>query len=224
MIVVIGSPWCLRTPDGPIAAGRATAIAVAAARAGASVQLVGKVGADAAGDEVILSLGRSGVSHVALGRVAGLETPVVDAETSIAESPTAETPIAAPSGGEDRRATPLQPVATPPLEAADLDLALRYLTDFAVVVVAEPLTPGAWRPVIEAVGWAGARLIAVVDPGAVSPDLPDDAIALEAPAGGADEGFSGLVGAYAAALDGGTHPEAAFRDLAMRLGLETVPG
>jgi hypothetical protein len=111
-----------------------------------------------------------------------------------------------------------------PLEPADLDLALRYLTDFAVVVVAEPLTPSGWRPVIEAVGWTGARLIAVVDGGAAPPDLPDDAIVLEAPTGEADEGFPGLVGAYAAALDAGTDPEGAFRDLAMRLGLETVPG
>jgi hypothetical protein len=97
--------------------------------------------------------------------------------------------------------------------------------------VAESLAPVAWRPVVEAVGWAGARLIAVIDPDAASPDpraappdLPADAIVLEATAGGADEGFSGLVGAFAAAIDGGTRPDAAFRDLAMRLGLEAVPG
>lgn len=173
------------------------------------MQLVGKVGDDAAGDAVIVSLGRSGVGHVALQRVAGLETPVVDAE---------------PFGGEEGSATHLRTIATMPLEPADLDLALRYLTDFAVVVVAEPLTPVAWRPVVESVGWAGARLIGVVDAGAAPPDLPDVAIVLEAPAGGADEGFSGLVGAYAAALDAGRDPEGAFRDLAMRLGLETVPG
>lgn len=209
MIVVIGSPWCLRSPEGSSATGRAVVVAVAAARAGASVQFVGKVGDDAAGDAVIISLGRSGVGHVALQRVAGLETPVVDAE---------------PFGGEEGSATPLRTIATMAPEAADLDLALRYLTDFAVVVVAEPLTPVAWRPVVESVGWAGARLIAVVDAGAAPPDLPDDAIVLEAPAGEADEGFPGLVGAYAAALDAGTDPEGAFRDLAMRLGLETVPG
>ena len=73
VIVVIGDP-ILHPFDGhapALAGGPAAAIARACVLAGATVQLAGKVGDDPAGDEVLLSLNRDGIGHVALLRNAG---------------------------------------------------------------------------------------------------------------------------------------------------------
>ena len=122
MIVVIGSPVG-RSVDGEIlAGGMSSRVALAAARAGAKVQLVGKTGDDATADAVVLDLARGGVGHVALLRDGSRATPL---ETVVDEDAAVE-------------ATPAAHVDGPAIDAADVDLGLRYLTDFGVVVVAEP--------------------------------------------------------------------------------------
>ena len=196
MIVVIGSPIG-RSVDGAIsAAGMSSRVALAAARAGASVQVVGKTGDDPTADAVILDLARGAVGHVALLRDGSRATPL---EPAIDEDAATE-------------ASPPPPGDGPAIDAADVDLGLRYLTDFAVVVLAEPAASDVVAVASDAAGWAEARLILVVAAGSVLPDaLPADIVVFEAPDDDPDGVFADLVGSFAAALDGGADPGDAFR-------------
>src|SRR4051812_42332685 len=81
MVVVVGVPvWRAGEARGPD--GMAARIAIAAATAGAAVELVGRVGDDPTGDALVLALSRAGVGHVAVLRDSGRETPVVQAPES----------------------------------------------------------------------------------------------------------------------------------------------
>jgi ribokinase len=199
MIVVVGQPRYLETDDGASVGGMPSRVALAAAARGRSVQLVGRVGEDPEGDVVVLALAKAGVGHVALLRDAGRATPR----------------IVAPTDGDPAEATdvPGQPTEwSSDLDAADVDLALRYLTDYAVVVLADPAGEDVVGVVAEAAGWVVARLILVLSPGQDVPEpLPADVIVFEAPAADPDGVFASLVGSFAAALDDGEEPESAFR-------------
>ena len=103
MIVVIGSPVG-RSVDGEIlAAGMSSRVALAAARAGATVQVVGRTGDDSTADAVVLDLARGGVGHVALLRDGSRATPI---EPILDEDAAAETTPAT-------RRQPVRP-STPP--------------------------------------------------------------------------------------------------------------
>jgi len=116
-------------------------------------------------------------------------------------------------------------VSGPAIDAADIDLGLRYLTTFEVVVVAEPAAPELVAVVADAAEWAGARMILIVAPGSTTVDaLPADVIAFEAPDGDPDGVFADLVGSFAAALGSGTEPEEAFRAAVGADGWAEVPG
>lgn len=189
------------------AGGPASRVALAAARAGRSVQLVGKTGDDATADEVVLDLTHGGVGHVALLRDPARRTPL---ERSLADEDERNGPVDAADG----TAAAEEAVFTerPALEAADVDLGLRYLTDFGVVVLAEPADSETVAIVAEAARWGGAGLVVVVGAGEPVPDgLPPDAIVFEAPDADPDGVFATLVGTFAAALDDGTDPGEAFR-------------
>jgi hypothetical protein len=98
----------------------------------------------------------------------------------------------------------------PVLEAADLDLALRYLADVGVLVLASP-DPGLTEVAVAAAAWNRAALVVLLPHGAPVPDgLPADATVLGSPADDPDGAFGSLVGAYAAALDRGLDPATAF--------------
>lgn len=208
VIVVIGSPVGRLDDDALVAGGTASRVALAAAGLGRTVQLVGVTGDDPTADGVILDLARGGVGHVAVlrhpGRVTPLEPAIpetIDDEPSPDEpDPASSRPVAAPLG--------------PALEAADVDLGLRYLTDFVVVVMAEPADAKTIAVVAAAAHWGEARMILVLEPGQTVPDgLPGDVVVFEAPPDDPDGGaFADLVGAFAAALDEGTDPGEAFRD------------
>lgn len=206
MIVVIGSPVAT-TRDGVVVAdGMTSRVALAAAGAGRSVQVVGKIGDDATADAVILDLTRGGVGHVALLRDPARATPL--------EAPPAHDGPLDVEGDEvvTSPAAPIAPGAGPALEAADVDLGLRYLTDFSVVVLAEPVEPDTVAIVAEAARWASARMILVLAIDAPVPEaLPADIVIFEAPDADPDGVFADLVGAFAGALDDGAEPEAAFR-------------
>ena len=205
MIVVIGSPTGRLVDNQVVAGGSASRVALAAAAAGRTVQLVGKTGDDPTADGVVLALARGGVGHVALLRDPARATPLVmttdpdDGADDLAD-PGATAPAAVATG------------AGPALEAADVDLGLRYLTDFAVLVLAEPGLADVVGVAAEAARWSGARLVLVVGAGeSVPDDLPADAIVFEAPEDDPDGVFATLVGGFAAALDDGTEPGDAFR-------------
>lgn len=207
VIVVIGPPLYRATDRGRQAAGLAARIGLAAASAGRSVQLIGKTGEDPEGDAVLLALTHGGVGHVAVLRDAGVATPRaaepidLDRVGSTSEQATEDAAPGAASSVPD----------VPVLDAADIDLALRYLTDFSVLVLAVPADEAIARVASAAAGWADARLIVVVPAGGAVPEgLPSDAIVFESPDADADGAFAGLVGGFAAALDDGSDPVTAF--------------
>src|SRR5919197_3498763 len=197
MIVVVGVPsW--RAGDDGAPAGLAARVALAAARSGARVELAGRVGDDEAGDRLLHALSRAGVGHSAVLRDPARATPTV-APTTDDDSPSTAARSFHTSSGALLR-----------LDAADLELALSYLPDYRVVVVAEPLPEAAVRTVIDAAGYAGARLVVLANDATTSDAFGPAATVLAAP--DEDDGsFAALVGTYAAGLDRGTEPEQAFR-------------
>jgi sugar/nucleoside kinase (ribokinase family) len=209
VIVVVGSPCARQADDVPVPAGLPASIALAAAGAGAAVQLVGKLGDDDAGDAVLLALTQAGVGHAATLRDAANPTPLAEVEPPEAigglSSPLTEVPVADRAGPSGLH-----------LDPGDIDLALRYLTDFGVVVVADELSEAALHVVADAAGYAGAAfvLLSTTEPPAW---LPAAATVL-APPPESDGPFSTVVGEYAAALDRGVPAGEAFRDLVDRLG------
>ncbi|CAN5778346.1 hypothetical protein BH24CHL6_BH24CHL6_09690 [soil metagenome] len=181
MILVIGRPG-LDERGGLL--GSAALVALAAAQAGARVELVGSVGDDADGDAVALALAQAGIGHAALLR----------------------DPAGATPRGVDSAVGP-----PPRLDSSDLELGLRYLNDWRALVIAEALEPGALRVAQQAARYNGARLIVVLPADAAEPeDLPAEATLLRSP--GEDGGaFPSLVGRYAAALAAGMPPANAWQ-------------
>ena len=210
MIVVIGCPIG-RLADGAIAAaGMSSGVALSAAGAGRVVQLVGRVGDDPTADAIVLDLARGGVGHVALLRDGTRATPLEQAVPDGTEIDD-EDEEAGDFGVAEAAAPPVAHPG-PALDAADVDLGLRYLTEFAVLVVADPVDAATVAAVAEAAGWGDARLIMVVGHDAPVPDgLPADAVVFEAPGEDPDGVFATLVGHFAAGLDDGADLEAAFR-------------
>lgn len=206
MIVVIGSPIGRLDDDVLAAGGTASRVALAAAALGRTVQLVGKTGDDPTADGVVLDLARGGVGHVALLRDPGRATPLETATPDAVDEPAAD------DGPDPAGSTPASAPPGPALEAADVELGLRYLTDFGVVVLAEPTDPATIAVVADATRWGEARMILVVGAGQTAPDgLPSDVVVFESPSTDPDGAFADLVGVFAAALDEGTEPGAAFR-------------
>ncbi|HYU50922.1 MAG TPA: PfkB family carbohydrate kinase [Candidatus Limnocylindria bacterium] len=233
MIAVVGQPAYRQASDTMPggATGPAVGVARAAVAAGASAQIIGKVGADHTGDVLLLDLARAGIGHAAVLRDPGRPTSAApsqtDAETD--EDPD-EGPILDPSLEEhdedpQARAKPADSRARLTLDPADVELGLRYLTGYRVVVAAEPLAEATLAVVAEAAAYAGAHLVVVMAPGSVRPML-DPSIAvtlLEAPPDDPDEQFASLVGRYAAALDAGVAADEAFRAALSPSGWEPVP-
>ena len=237
MIVVIGCP-SYRPPEGAGpdgVGGMAAAVASAAAADGGQVQLVGRVGDDAAGDALVVALGGAGVGHAAMLRDPGRPTPILVADAAAAEDDTladlragaalAEAILgdepgeaALPTTGEV--VLPEGPDERPRLEAADIELALRYLPELRVIVAAEPLGEASARVVADEAAGAGAQVIAIVAPGTNTPEVLAGATVLEAPPSDPGGAFARLVGDFAAALDGGASAAEAFRAAAARVGWE----
>lgn len=220
-------------------AGLAGRIAVAAAAAGAQVEVLARVGDDRPGDALLLALTRAGVGHAAVLRDPARPTAV--ALPSSAAAPGAGLP--SPDGGPSERdldewddasdqegpaadaAGPAPPRAAelpaPELQAADLELALRYLTDLAVVVLAGPAAPGLAAAAADGAAFAGAALVVVQAAGSHPAEhLPPDATILVAPDGDPGGSFAAIVAEYAVALDGGRDPQDAWTAATGRVGAE----
>ncbi len=214
MIVVVGNPILIATEPRPRAGGLAVGVGVAAAAAGGDVQLVGKTGDDAAGEAALLDLAGRGVGHVAILRDPSVLTPQaadpIAAELAFFDEPDGDPrpPASAPAG--------------PVLEPADIELALRYLPDYRVLVIADPIPAESLEIVLAASRWSGAALVVLVKHGAEAPALIPEATVLEAPDGDPDDAFAGVVGAYAAALDRGEEPAEAFATVSTAGGWAAV--
>jgi len=214
VIVVVGQPVLRRTDAGSEVAGLPAQIAVEAAAHGRSVQLVGSSGEDEAGDAILLALARSSVGHVAMLRKAGTRTPTVSdaglrSDSSVeGQSPLGEVGADLPPTGAAAQSSG----AATALDAGDVDLALRYLTDFGVLVLAGNPGSDVARVVADAASWSDARLVVLVLGGESEPaGLPPDAIVFAAPDADPDGAFAAMVGSFAAALDDGDDPATAFR-------------
>jgi len=219
VIVVIGSP--LHRPgtrDRPSgAAGLAVGIAAASCVAGATVQLVGRVGEDPAGDATVLALSSLGIGHVAMLRDAARPTsvepagPTVDPDI-VAESADAQADTLADRADEtadavDERSS-LRPGDPATLDPDDIDLALHYLDGYRVIVVAEPISAAGLAVIADAAAFGGARLVVLVAEGdAPGPTASSDgATVFEAPPSDPEGVFARTVGAFAVALDQGADP------------------
>jgi hypothetical protein len=231
VIVVVGQPaYRPPTDSAPgAAAGPAVGVARAAVAAGALAQLIGKVGADQAGDALLLDLAQAGIGHAAVLRDPGRPTAVAPTATAadLDEDPAGsprldETPELA--GGSEVPPGPVDDEPRLGLDAADIDLGLRYLTGYGVIVTAEPLSDATVAIVAEAAAYAGAHLVVVTRSGTPGPVIDRDVAStlLEAPADDPDEQFAGLVGRYAAALDTGAAASDAFRTALGPSGWEPV--
>jgi hypothetical protein len=211
VIVVVGNPIARAPDSGGGLAGVPAGVAATAARAGATVQLVGKAGEDRAGNDLMLALARAGVGHVALLRDPAHATPI--AEGVEQDDETGDAPLTAPS------VTPADPAERPALDAADVELALKYLQDYTTVVIAEPQPEAVTAIVVDAAAFAGATLLLVVDSTAGGSPPPASAIVFETPGADPDGAFATMLGELAAAIDRGTPVAAAFREIEGRLGL-----
>ncbi len=120
MIVVLGRPRVYRPePDGDLApGGLAVEVALAAARAGSDVELVGAIGDDPEGDRIVVELGRGGVGHSALMR-----------------DPATRTPLGGPGHVIPARCRAWKP--------ADVELGMRYMHECRVLVISAELDPDA---------------------------------------------------------------------------------
>ena len=200
MIVVLGRPHVHRPePDGELEpGGLAVELALAAARAGAEAELVGSIGDDPEGDRIVVGLGRAGVGHSALLRDPATRTPLV---------------------GQPRGLRPL-----PRLDAADVELGLRYLHECRVLIVGAELAPEALAKALEAAEYHAAAAIVLAPAGSVEPaDLGPTVTLLERPTIEDEEGvpdavvvaaddaaFAAFVADYAVRLDRGESPARAF--------------
>ena len=214
MIVVVGLPAYADSPDGEkCAGGLAVEVATAARGRGSAVELVGKVGNDGAGEAVVVALGRMGIGHAALLRDPLLPTPVMAPARVDDDGPELD------ADGPESALLPADAAARPGLDAGDIDLALKFLPQAGVVVLAGPLPEAAVTAAVDGAAFAGARLIVLVPSGAVAPAVPAEATVLEAPADD-DGSFGRLVGIFAGALDAGVDPAAAFSEAVSAAGWE----
>ena len=170
-----------------------------------------------------MSLNRDGIGHVALLRDAGVSTaigrPAGDGpetgpdrwDASVDAAWTLDTDVdSASQRGACGRWPAHRGVAddTVRLAPEDLDLALRYLISFDVLVVAEPLSAATLAVAAESAAFSGAHLV-IVGRAAVPPASGDAVTVLEPPAADPDGDFAAVVARYAVALDAGTLPAAA---------------
>jgi hypothetical protein len=222
VIVVIGSPLYLPSPDErpSAAAGLAVGIAAAAAALDHEVQLVGRVGEDPAGDATLLALARSGIGHVAMLRDPAHPTAAVAPGSDETEDPAALADQAVAEEVAGAGSTGIGPPGTATLDRDDVELALRYLGGPSVIVIAEPLDPAALDVVYEAAAYAGASLVQLVGDDVVPSPAPGGAIVLGAPAADPDGVFARTVGEFAAALDAGADPASALASAVAALGWE----
>lgn len=203
MIIVLGRPLVTRPePDSELVpAGIAADIAATVARSGADVQIVGSIGDDPEGDRVVVELGRLGIGHAALLR-----------------DPSTRTPVLGRTSGR----------LLPRLDAADVELGLRYVPGCRVLVLTDALDEAARAAALEAAAYHGAAVVMIAPPGTVDAEaLGDSVTLLETPsseedqeAPGVDQAddldvatpFAAFVADYAMRLDRGERPEQAFAE------------
>jgi hypothetical protein len=101
----------------------------------------------------------------------------------------------------------------PRLDAADIELGLRYVSDCRVLVVADSLDSAALAAAVEGASYHRAPLVIAASMNAeAEASMPEDATLLEPPEDVEDAAFAALVGNYVAQLDAGRGAADAWRD------------
>jgi hypothetical protein len=158
-----------------------------------------------------MALAAAGVGHVAMLRDPDHPTPLAVPTGDAAPPPAMFDGDAEPLVA----VVPANPADRPTLDAADVELALRYLPDQRVIVVAEPQTDAVVAVVADAADYAGAHLVVVAS---ASSQRPARALVIEAPMDDRDGLFGSLLGELAVLLESGASPDEAVRGLADRAG------
>ncbi len=202
MIVVIGSAHLVLADGERSAGGLAVDIARAAAGDGSRVEFIARIGDDVAGDDLLVALSRVRIGHVATLRDASRPTPV----TTILDD------VAGPAELEPSTDT-AGPDADRALEREDVGLALRYITDFDVVVAVH-VARDVLLEVAEASGWASAHLVVVGRRDDDAPaSIPGDALYIVDDSDEGESAVGAAIGRYAAAVERGDDPAAAYASI-----------
>jgi hypothetical protein len=193
---------------------------------------------------VIAVVGRTGDrSTAAIARRVASRAATVELVATVPEGTSGDRALAELAAAGVGHAATLRSSAAS-LEPADLQLALRYLPDVRVVVLAADV-PALLAVATEAAAWSGAPLLVAgagsgAGTGAASfeADVARSAsssgdggarasapamIVLQPPPSDPDEAFAGLVAALAVRLDAGESPTEAWRGVSRDLGLEGRP-
>jgi hypothetical protein len=222
MIAVVGRVAGIAGADGGVS-GLAGAVAIAAAGRGARVEAILKLGDDPDGDRVLLTLNRAGVGHAAILRDPARRTPMTSSATGTAapgDDDGEAIDLLGDAAGQTRSPGEGEPPPGLELAPADLELALEYLADLSVIVLADP-SPSLVPIAAEGAAFAAAALVIAGDLAAIPPgDVPAAATILAAPAHDPDGAFAALVAEYAVALDAGRDPAAAWDAAMRRVGAE----
>ena len=108
----------------------------------------------------------------------------------------------------------------PRLDASDIELGLRYVSECRVLVIADTLDGAALAAAVDGARYHRAQLVVAAPfEASAAPPLPDDATVLAAPVDD-DGAFAELVGRYAAQLDAGRGAADAWRDALSSTGWE----
>lgn len=159
------------------------------------------------------------VAAAAAAAGAGVEIVGTVADSSLGDN----TVVQLGSSGVGHAALLRNPGQARPLEAADVDLALRYVANSRVVIVAEPLDAAAARAAFDGATYHQAELIILRQPGAAADaNVPAGATMIEQPDEDAGA-FAALVGRYAALLDAGRSAADAWTDAIGATGWEAAP-
>ncbi|HEY5489510.1 MAG TPA: hypothetical protein VIK00_06685 [Candidatus Limnocylindrales bacterium] len=105
------------------------------------------------------------------------------------------------------------------LDAADIELGLRYVADCRVLVVADELDSAALSAAVDGARYHSAQLVIAAGIADDAVDLPDHATVLTAPDEDAGA-FAELVGRYIGRLDAGSDAADAWRDALSATGWE----
>jgi hypothetical protein len=107
------------------------------------------------------------------------------------------------------------------IEAADLELALRYLPDIRVIILVQP-DAGLLGAAAAGAAWSGATLVVVgpLDGDAAGIAERADAVVLEPPRHDPDEAFAGLVAAFARRVESGETVDGAWHSTLAALAVD----
>lgn len=147
---------------------------------------------------MVVELGRAGVGHAALLR-----------------DPSSRTPLRGAPPGEQ---------ALPRLDAADIEMGLRYVSQCRVLVLADELGADALAAALEAADYHGAAVVMVAPAGSIDAAMLSDSVTLlERPEAEDEEGpgdavtmaaddaaFAAFIAEYSTRLDRGEAPNSAF--------------